>query len=350
MAIVEIETEQKAILGQKKKWLEKIISDFYLQTPGKGFLHHYTSLPVLFNILEKDAVWVSSTRFSNDSSEEILLQNKEFKDLNYMNDSFIMCFSDKIDCLSQWRGYCFNGGAAIEFDIRQPRIYSVLHSDHEASRYYETEFNAPLPVLYVDKEHLLATSSSLSGQLLCEAKDYYPWKVEDIIPYFKNDVFKEESEWRLLFENREGRLSKCVRFRTLMDGVKVPYMVVRAGNQAKDYSQCVFDPDGYSTKKLEELYSSGVTVIHIPQGNDQGQVYYKLEKTVNEFNKTHDLKENARMRIYCEGHLPIRKIMVAPTYDRERTAEKIKRYCWSNYWLRDVDVTYSQIPYIPPSE
>lgn len=73
-------------------------------------------------------------------------------------------------------------------------------------------------------------------------------------------------------------------------------------------------------------------------------------KEVNEFNKMHMLKENAHMRIHCEKHLPIRKIMVAPTYDRERTAEKIKRYCWSNYWLRDVDVTYSQIPFIPPSE
>ena len=57
-----------------------------------------------------------------------------------------------------------------------------------------------------------------------------------------------------------------------------------------------------------------------------------------------------RLRIRCEGHLPIRQIMVAPTYNRDRLVEKIKRYCWSNYWLRDVDVVASQIPYIPPSE
>lgn len=337
-------------LLQKRKWLTELTNNFYLHTPSSNPLHHYTSLPVLFSILEKDSVWVSGTRFSNDSSEEILLKNEVFEEFNYTNDSFIMCFSAKADCLSQWRGYCPNGGAAIEFDVRQPRIYSILHADYDTSRCYETELNVPLPVLYVEHEHLSLSANSLSAQLKTDNTKYPPWNVGDIIPYFKNIAFKEEDEWRLLFGNRDGNLSKCVRFRTLHDGVKVPYMVVKAGDLAKGYSRCAFEPQEYSQEKLEELNSKGINMIQIPQGNDQGSIYYKVEKEVTKYNIAHRLRGNNRIRIFCEGHLPIRQIMVAPTYARERIAEKIKRYCWSNYWLRDVDIVYSEIPYIPPSE
>lgn len=339
-------------LMKKKEWLSEITDNFFLPKLGNGRLYHYTSLPVLFSILENDAIWASGTRFSNDSSEEILIRNEGFHDLNYMSDSFIICFSDKADCLSQWRGYCFNGGAAIEFDVRQPQFYSVLHADYDTSRCFELEYNAPFPVLYVEQEELSLSRNSLSAQLLkdVEAGSYSPWEIEDIVPYFKDDAFVEESEWRLLFGNKRGKLSRCIRFRTLKDEAKVPYMVVRAGDLGKSYSRCVFESKEYTVDKLNKMRSSGIIAIRIPQGNDQESVYYKVEKAVNEYNKNEGLKGNNKIRIYCEGHLPIRRIIVSPTYNRERTAEKIKRYCWSNYWLRDVEVTFSNIPYIPPSE
>ena len=337
-------------LQKKKKWLNEIADNLFLQKPGNGKLYHYTSLPVLFSILENDAIWASGTRFSNDSSEEILIKNEAFHDLNIMSDSFIICFSNKADCLSQWRGYCFNGGAAIEFDVRQPQIYSILHANYDSSFCYERELNAPLPVLYVDKDNLSSSSNFLSEQLMKSANQYNSLNIEDVIPYFKDDAFEEESEWRLLFGNKEGKLSKCIRFRTLKDGVKVPYMVVRAGELGKNYSQCVFESDEYTAEKFDEMRGEGKTVIRIPQGNNQEAIYYKIEQEVSKYNKKQHLEGDYKIRIYCEGHLPIRSIMVAPTYDRQRTAEKIKRYCWSNYWLRGVDVTFSNIPYIPPSE
>ena len=337
-------------LLRKKKWLNEITDNLFLPKPGNGKLYHYTSLPVLFSILENDAIWASGTRFSNDSSEEILIKNEAFQNLNIISDSFIICFSNKADCLSQWRGYCFNGGAAIEFDVRQPQIYSVLHANYDSSFCYEQELNAPLPVLYVDKNYLSLSPNLLSDQLIKGANLYSPLNIEDIIPYFKDDAFEEESEWRLLFGNKEGKLSKCIRFRTLKDGVKVPYIVVRAGELGKNYSRCVFETDEYTARKFDEMRSKGKTVIRIPQGNNQETIFYKIEQEVSKYNKKHHLEGNYKIRIYCEGHLPIRSIMVAPTYDRQRTAEKIKRYCWSNYWLRDVDVTFSNIPYIPPSE
>lgn len=261
-----------------------------------------------------------------------------------------LCFSDKGDCLSQWRGYCFNGGAAIEFDIGFPRLYSVLHADNETSYKYELVHNTPFPVIYVDRELLSRSKTTLSDQILSDSaeKKYDPWEAKDIIPYLKDRAFAEESEWRLMFSNHRGELSKCVRFRTLQDGVKVPYMIIKAGDLGKNLSGCAFDVSKFSDAELRFLREKGIYCITIPQGNNQESVYYKLEDLVNK----HNLSQKGRMpiRIYCEGHLPIKRIIVAPTYDRERVAEKIKRYCWSNYWLRNVEVTYSSIPYIPPSE
>lgn len=333
-------------LCQKKRWLDKLRQGLDLSQPKASRLYHYTSLPVLFSILENDSIWASGTRFSNDSSEEMLLT--AFPELNQMADSFIVCFSDKEDCLSQWRGYCFEGGAAIEFDILNATTYSILHADYETSGHYELDLNAPLPVLYVRPKHLEQSSNPLSRQLSEDevSLDYKPWKIKDIIPYFKDRAFWEENEWRLLFGDHKELLSECVRFRTLGDGAKVPYIVVKAGKLGDVGSGCDFLPEQYSDAALDKLYSNGITTLRIPLGNDQEKIYYKVEKAINEYNK----KFGRKMSIYCEGHLPIRRIMVAPTYDRERVAEKIKRYCWSNYWLRQVEVTSSQIPYIPPSE
>lgn len=337
---------EKSDLEKKRKWLAKLRQGLELPCPKATRLCHYTTLPVLFEILEKDSIWASGTRFSNDSSEEMLL--KVSPDSTQMADSFIVCFCDKEDCLSQWRGYCFEGGAAIELDMLNATTYSILHADYEASGHYELELNAPLPVLYIRPEHLEQSSNPLAKQLMEDegSLDYSPWKARDIIPYLKDSAFCEESEWRLLFGNHKELLSECVRFRTLRDGVKVPYIVVKAGNLGDIGSGSSFLPERYDEAALKALDDKGITTVRIPLGNDQKKVYYKVESAINEYNK----KYNRMMRIYCEGHLPIRRIMVAPTYDRKRIAEKIKRYCWSNYWLRQVEVTFSQIPYIPPAE
>lgn len=314
-------------------------------------LYHYTSLPTLFKILEKDYLWASGTRFSNDSSEELLSSNTLFQDESSARDNFIICFSGKQDLLSQWRGYCFNGGVSIEFDFRKPADYSILHADYETSQKYELAQNVPFKVRYIDESELLKPENLLAKQIAEDSagKKFAPWVAGDIIPYLKDQTFFEEAEWRLLFGNRNGSLAKCVRFRDLKDGSKVPYVIVKAGDVAKDKSGCGLDLKKYTPDKFDEMLNDGMWQIYIPQGHDQEAVYYALEKKIMDYNKNHR-NEHKEIQIVCKGHLPIRRITVAPTYDRERIAEKIKRYCWSIYWLRNVEVETSSIPYIPPSE
>lgn len=303
---------------------------------------HYTSLPVLFSILEGDEFWASNVRFSNDAMEEGMLKLDDME----TRDDYIVCFCAADDMLSQWRGYCHNGGATIKLYFNYPQKYSILHSDFDTSGEYEVYENTPLPVVYLSPS---AHAKNLRSQIqrVIDIRDYSSEiKLEDILPYLKNGYFFEERESRMVFSNINGSLSKCIRFRTLNDGVKVPYIVVRHGVAGKMKGNCPTDvtkfDDDYIKQKADEN-----TPIWIEEGADQEAKYYETIRRVDEYTKK--AKLHRPVQVFCQGKLPIEEITVAPTYDRDRKAEQIKRFCMSKYWLKRVHVKVSQIPYIQPA-
>lgn len=313
-------------------------------------LCHYTSLPTLFSILESDSLWATATRFSNDSSEEMVFSDTSyFENTKIKMDNFLLCLSQNEDCLSQWRGYCPNGGGAVELDLMSPRQYSVLYANYDTTSQYRLVENAPLRVLYVPRNRALHEEIIRVIQEKDATPDI-PLKMHNLLPYFKNAAFHEEGEWRLLFENTTNSFSPCIRFRTLRDGVKVPYLVIKCGQVSDDQFQCVFNTTRYdSDEKLQEEKELHGQII-IPQGNDQETVYYQMKEIIKK-HKTNSKKPWSRYpRIVCEGHLPVQRIILAPTYNRERLKEEVQRFCSSIYWLQDVEVVCSEIPYIPPSE
>lgn len=333
------EQNQKMVIREQGDNINKVIKTLGTPRRSRKFFH-YTSIPVLFNILENDSMWISNTRFSNDGSEEKLLRKKNLT----QHDNYMACFCDKGDQLSQWRGYCPNGGAAIEFEINDIQTYSILCADYEVSGKYELVYNTPIPVIYINdaEENLNAAIEMI--QTICEQDND---KVEKTIPYWKNDKFEEEREARLVFSNMDGRFSKCIRFRTLSNGAKVPYMIMKTGDIGLFLRNC--QSSKIDEHYLDNLIKNRERYVLIPEGSNQEQVFNEANKIVNKYNKQFHSKETY-IKIYCAGHLPIKKIILAPTYDRERLMEKVHRFCQSKYWLRNVDVTYSEIPYIPPTE
>lgn len=343
------------ILLEKKKFLESIRAGFdTLQSladanPIKA-LCHYTSLPALFNILESDSLWATATRFSNDSSEEMVFSDTSyFKNTEIRMDNFLLCLSQNTDCLSQWRGYCPNGGGAIELDLMTPRQYSVLYANYDTTNQYKLIENAPLRVLYVPKGQQLHEEI----MRVLEERDVNQnsvLKIHNLLPYFKNAAFYEEGEWRLLFENTTNAFSPCVRFRTLYNGIKVPYLVIKCGKVSDDLSECTFDVTKYDSDEALKDHKKVHDQIEIPQGNNQEKVYYQMKEIIYKHKMASGEPWNKYPRIICAGHLPVRRIILSPTYDRKRLKEEIHRFCSSVYWLQDVEVVCSEIPYIPPSE
>lgn len=301
--------------------------------------HHYTSLPTLFEILESDSLWASNVRFSNDEMEDKILKTDETS----IRDDYMICFCNEKDMLSQWRGYCYDGGASIKFQIQFPRTYSILHADYDSTKKYFSYENVPLPVVYVseydmeDQDMVQRAIKSIRARI----------SADDILPYLKNGKFYEEKELRLVFSNVRDCFSKCVRFRMLSNGAKVPYLVIKVDDVGKVLKNCMMNIDQYTNEKFQDIINNR-EVIWIEEGEDQEMVYNEIMERIKRFK---DLKKvDDRIPVYCKGHLPIESITVAPTADRARVAEQIRRFCRSKYWLRGVIVEESTIPYFKPQK
>ncbi len=178
------------MLKEKKTVLNDIQKGFGPLQPladakPTNFLYHYTSLPDLFNILEGDSLWATATRFSNDSSEELVLSDTSyFEESGSKMDNFLICLSQNSDCLSQWRGYCPNGGGAIELDLMKPRQFSILYANYGATGQYKSIENAPLRVLYVPPNQALHEEIIKVLQAKYNRPDSL-LKLYDLLPYFK---------------------------------------------------------------------------------------------------------------------------------------------------------------------
>lgn len=320
--------------GNRLDFIDAAAKELGVEVSRNRFCH-YTSIPVLFNILEGDECWISNARFSNDASEEKLLG-----DVGYMRDDYIMCCCDCDDQLSQWRGYCHNGGASIEFYFDEPMPYSILWSDYDHPTDYELYENRPLPVIYFPCS---PTPTDVKDFIyfINGWKSKAPVKLEDVWPYIKNGAFSEERELRMVFSNIDGKLDKCVRFRTLSNGVKVPYMVIKCGDIGKMLGKCRTNVNKIDDTYLKKLYDQNKP-LWIEEGSNQNEVYKSVKKKVDDFMKD----KNGKIRIFCRGHFPIMQIRVAPSDNQNRLVEQIKRFCRGKYWLQDVEVLTSEIPYV----
>ena len=336
-------------------------------------LYHYTSIEKLFCILEGDSFWASRSRFSNDSTEGEILGEEWINQEHYYGDNYIVCFCGENDKLSQWRGYCPNGGASIGFKFISESTYTICKSGTiEPKNNMELYKNSPLPVIYCrtdpyaendsgiyDAKENLQNSWKEIEQLRPE-KNNGPYKIglQDIVPYLKSGYFIEESEYRLMFDNSNGELEDYIQFRTLADGTKIPYIIVKCGNLLReDHSLKRY----FSEEKIGETFKNHINSrmrepIVIPAGKDQKDICREFTKLFNQhkFDRANNpMLENRwrinPLRIICEGHLPIISITVSPSPKQKYIKEVIERFCKSKYWLQNVEINCSNIPYINPN-
>jgi len=309
-------------------------------------LYHYTSLKTLFNILENDSLWLSGLHFSNDSTEEKMLGDRWLYDKKYRGDNFIFCVGDEGDSLSQWRGYCLNGGASIGLDIARLCKYRVLYANFDKSKKYKDIDGIALPVLYIpekiaDENGSMEAAKFIIREIEKRFKNNKMLRIEDFVPYIKHHAFHEEKERRLLVSNTNGNFTACIRFRQLENGTKLPYIEIKCVSTAMSDKRILI-----SEKRIKSIIdnSNYKTRVVVPVCSNQE----KLCANVREYIKKHPkLTGNIDIRVFCDGHLPIRSIRIAPMSDQKRIIEQVSRYCQSRYWLKDVKVHASKIPYVP---
>jgi hypothetical protein len=195
-----------------------------LMSLGGSPAHHYTDLEGLRGIVEKDDLWLTNARYSNDEEEmehgreiarkavisenenqstpegRLYIDHLEKLLSTSVSECYICCFCQKSDLLSQWRAYAAYGtGVDLEIDIMG---FSDLITKCPYGRLYYWK------VFYNDSEKKERVKETIEyfrpagGESVAEAEErarQAAAAIEFFIPTFKHERFGEEDEWRLIF-------------------------------------------------------------------------------------------------------------------------------------------------------
>ena len=224
--------------------------DMILEKPEN--LYHYCSVQTFYNIMKNKSIWLSDISKSNDSQElryfidafESLITTiwnsliRERAENGYSDNPievqsllsniiqalrseavkcWAFCLSGKRDDLGQWRGYADNGaGVAIGFktipffavnfeqEIDPRAKNNMLYSPRFDKVYYGDLGLSRLETKFRDGLELSPGMSPIEIQKRL---------INGIIPafmaapFFKNDGFSEEDEWRLVYILESSKIS-----------------------------------------------------------------------------------------------------------------------------------------------
>lgn len=368
------------------------------------YVYQYRNLDSFWSIIENDCFWATNARFSNDQEEQ-KLGTKKIRDIlgndtelsETYGDCYIVCFCDEDDKLSQWRGYAPEG-VSIGFDFNNVRPYYIKAVNGEN---YLTVYNSCYRVVYTEENTKI---EDFAKQVDIEYihDPGIGSRVLEIIPYMKHSGFYEEAESRLVFSGESVDLSNYIHYR-MIGNIKVPYLVIKAGNKQENKSDtcvvriCVSSSLGEKLKDdlskhfkkkgqrkvrvincidpkmgqtddtmcfgctIRETYVPGINgknkrcryaceqeenfyievneEIYLSDSKHQEEVYHELFHYIKGDRKYKDIK------IWCEGFLPVRTIRVGSLHNKEIVMESIKHYCNDHYWLNYVEVSSSNTPY-----
>lgn len=370
-----------------QKDLNREIEQYEIFKVPQKPLYHYTSREVFWKILEGESFLARHILFSNDFEENRIGTEKIQRAMKKIgltlteSDAlpFMICFCEKKDLLSQWRGYA-NEGVALEFDFSQG-LYGA--QDGFSSYYCYTIMNADDEKKYLSKDES-GTDSLMMGAIASPYGVTYTNKTRRVdskiveklrnipdssmqeyaismIPYIKDNNFNEEQEYRLIFDMRKliaGKEELLAEKYVYLDaeGIKKPNIRVRFGNPDRAentlgtnlyYSdpELMGDLEGFRT----DLSREGIA-LHLVSEQDKfpmkkGEILLSegkyQEKICNKLRYQLGQKE---AKIWCDGRMPIRKIFIGPSKDAELMKASIEEYKKTKYWLKDVEVEISKIP------
>lgn len=249
---------QEAMDIINKKWLE----NHYLS--DNKILHHYTTLSGLKGIIERRCIQSTSILAMNDPQEKtygkniiIKLFDKEiskttdenfisffstikdnliyFGDIHYQ--TYITCFCEDDNLLSQWRTYAKNGdGYNLGIKFNEQTKFSHLEPTDDIKTTElilrkviyknETQVKLVTEIIELLKNALvkfIANNNELLPTKISQAAVLSTNIFFDLVWTFKNPFFAEEKEWRLIKTRAPQYESTEMKFREDAFGI-VPYL------------------------------------------------------------------------------------------------------------------------------
>jgi hypothetical protein len=223
--------------------------DLIFGVPPDQHLFHYTDLNGLQGILTNGDLWLTDSRYSNDSEEmhhgytvagtvldELTAKGGDPQWLEYLGKVreilgkppaeavYIGCFCLEGNLLSQWRGYAANGsGVSLEFD--PPKFGDITGPDSPSRglmRLWKVFYDGKTQKNIMNEA--LNFGYQRAGTLEEKAK-YASEAIFFFVPTFKHHDFHQEDECRLIFTPPPD-CQVAPRFR-VSRGMLVPYYSVK---------------------------------------------------------------------------------------------------------------------------
>lgn len=298
----------------------------YLKRYPSSPLYHYTDANGLKGIIESKSLWLTDIKYMNDANELTYAQNliknvvedksfeysehrPFFKKLEWFSDPFedsfdvyATCFCEEEGLLSQWRSY---GAYCIEFDLTSPfrtnRHFTRSSGWHRAflrKVIYDKDQQVRIVGEIIDdlysifKYHLKKTDQT-EEQLIQSFGSYFANVLMEFVLSFKDPIFKEEKEWRIIHLN-DKKLDK-VNYRNKGDYI-IPYVDI-------------------SFRTVDET--------------DFEEYFKKIEKSGKPV-----LSTDYDKYINCKGKFPLTKVTIGPINHPEIAKKSVHDLLFKNKFLR----------------
>ena len=223
-------------------------------------LCHYTTLGGAIGIIESGDLWLTNSRYSNDDEElrygqalvdevmselegastgarlQWLKKLREAVSVAKSDQTYVCCFCQRDNLLSQWRGYADNGGG-VSFEFDPVGFTEITGRDcpHGLMRlwkvFYDRDQQRDILRKCIDYPYWPSQAAVDRIRFVVDALQFF-------MPTFKNADFREEQERRLIF-TPYPTMSVRPRFRA-RGGLLVPYF------------------------SLREVAGAGATAFHLP--------------------------------------------------------------------------------------
>ncbi len=235
-----------------------------MKNEKEEIVYHYCSLEGFLSIIKNASLWISDISKSNDCLESSYIHNKiknrieseleiTPEDLhawktgckvNEVSDhlmlTYVACFSERKDCLSQWRGYA-DDGKGISIGFCKKMLESLPKIMHHNLSFSKVIYDEKQQEKYVNKvveeifRNMEYKGIGLAGiELGANHKDEYA--------IYKNPSFEEEREWRLILnsypkwkEIKVGDMSFTEPTFRVSEGRLISYVELSFANIKRDF-------------------------------------------------------------------------------------------------------------------